>query len=232
MLYWNGSAWVKVAAGTDGQVLTFLNGVPTWTTALNPVISTVVSGSKIWMDRNLGASQVATSTTDASSYGYLYQWGRGTDGHQIRTSGTTGTLSNSDQPGNANFIITTSSPLDWRSGQNDNLWQGVNGINNPCPIGFRLPTQTEWNTEKASWSSQDGNGAMNSPLKLPMAGWRLNDDNPSTTNGAIWQEGSRGYYWSSTISGTNSSRLAFANGVSVNSSTNRSEGNSVRCIKD
>jgi hypothetical protein len=30
---------------------------------------------KIWMDRNLGATQVATSSTDANSFGDLYQWG-------------------------------------------------------------------------------------------------------------------------------------------------------------
>ena len=30
---------------------------------------------KIWMDKNLGATQVATSSTDAASYGDLYQWG-------------------------------------------------------------------------------------------------------------------------------------------------------------
>jgi hypothetical protein len=120
MLYWSGTAWVKVAAGSHNQVLTFLNGVPTWSTALNPVIPTVVgANNRVWMDRNLGASQVATSSGDAAGYGDLYQWGRGTDGHQIRTSGTTGTLSTSDQPGHGNFIITTSSPLDWLSSANN-----------------------------------------------------------------------------------------------------------------
>ena len=58
------------------------------------------------MDRNLGASQVATSSDDAASYGDLYQWGRGTDGHQIRTSATTTTLSSADVPGHGNFILS------------------------------------------------------------------------------------------------------------------------------
>ena len=30
MLYWNGAAWVTVAAGQNGQILKFLNGAPTW----------------------------------------------------------------------------------------------------------------------------------------------------------------------------------------------------------
>lgn len=33
----------------------------------------------IWMDRNLGASHVAASSTDHSAYGCLFQWGRGND---------------------------------------------------------------------------------------------------------------------------------------------------------
>jgi len=95
---------------------------------------------QVWMDRNLGASQVATSSMDANSYGDLYQWGRDTDGHQIRTSGTNTTLSDTDTPGHGNFILVASSPYNWRSTQNNDLWQGINGINNPCPSGYRLIT--------------------------------------------------------------------------------------------
>jgi hypothetical protein len=98
---------------------------------------------KTWMDRNLGASQVATSSTDAASYGDLYQWGRRADGHQCRTSPTTATLSSVDQPAHGNFILAPNAPNDWRSPQNNNLWQGVTGVNNPCPSGYRVPTQTE-----------------------------------------------------------------------------------------
>ncbi len=30
MQYWNGTAWVTVPAGQTGQILTFVNGIPTW----------------------------------------------------------------------------------------------------------------------------------------------------------------------------------------------------------
>lgn len=30
MNYWNGSAWFSLPPGTDGQVLTIAQGVPTW----------------------------------------------------------------------------------------------------------------------------------------------------------------------------------------------------------
>jgi uncharacterized repeat protein (TIGR02543 family) len=69
----------------------------------------------IWMDRNLGASRAATSSTDPQAYGDLYQWGRSTDGHEKRNSGTTSTLSNSDTPGHGHFILPFGIPWDWRS---------------------------------------------------------------------------------------------------------------------
>jgi len=130
----------------------------------------------VWMDRNLGASQVATSSTDAGAYGDLYQWGRGADGHEKRDSETTSTLSTTDTPGHGDFITTSSSTNDWRSPQNDNLWQGVDGVNNPCPVGYRLPTESEWDAERDSWSSSNSFGAYGSPLKLPVAGYRFFDD--------------------------------------------------------
>jgi hypothetical protein len=36
---------------------------------------------RVWLDRNLGATQVATSFDDSAAYGDLYQWGRAKDGH-------------------------------------------------------------------------------------------------------------------------------------------------------
>jgi hypothetical protein len=90
-----------------------------------------------WMDRNLGASRVATSIDDVESFGDMYQWGRGTDGHQLRWSSTNPTLSNSEVPGHGEFIINTDFSLDWLTPQNNNLWQGVNGVNNP--LSDRIP---------------------------------------------------------------------------------------------
>jgi uncharacterized protein (TIGR02145 family) len=187
--------------------------------------------TKIWMDRNLGATQVATSSIDAAAYGDLYQWGRGADGHQIRTSATTTTLSSSNQSGNGSFILepSNSSPYDWRSPQNTNLWQGVAGVNNPCPSGFRLPTAAEWEAELLSWGGSNSNsvGAFASPLKLTRAGYR------NFTDGSVASLGGSGYYWSSTISDVNSRSLSFGTTTAiVTSSDRRAYGNSVRCIKD
>ena len=181
---------------------------------------------KTWMDRNLGANRAATSSTDAQAYGHLYQWGRPADGHQVRTSGTTSTLSSSDTPGHGNFILAPDSPWDWRSPQNDNLWQGVNGTNNPCPSGYRLPTEAEWQAERQSWSSNNAAGAFTSPLKLPVAGGRI------SSNGSLYDVGSVGYYWSSAVSGSYSRTLHFDTSDAYLFSNDRADGNSVRCLKD
>lgn len=226
MQYWNGTAWVTVAAGDEGQMLSFVGGVPTWTTVVGPTDVYNPATSKIWMDRNLGASQVATSSTDAAAYGDLYQWGRATDGHESRTSGTTATLATSDTPGHGNFITTGSSPYDWRSPQNDNLWQGVSGTNNPCPSGYRLPTAAELEEERLSWSSNNAAGAFASPLKLPVAGYR------NYSSGSLNDVGSYGVYWSSTVDGTFSRSLNFISSNAYMYSDTRAYGFSVRCLKD
>ena len=184
------------------------------------------STGKVWMDRNLGASRVASSSTDAAAYGDLYQWGRAADGHEKRSSGTRGTLSSSITPGHGNFITSRKSPYDWRSPQNDKLWQGVNGTNNPCPSGYRLPTEAEWEAERRSWSSNNAAGAFASPLKLPLAGYRYGGD------GSLGNVGSNGYYWSSTVGVPTRLRLRFAISDASVLSRGRANGYAVRCLKD
>jgi uncharacterized protein (TIGR02145 family) len=182
---------------------------------------------KTWMDRNLGATRVATSSTDTLAYGDLYQWGRGADGHQCRNSTITSTLSSTDQPGHGNFILGPYSPYyNWRTSQNNNIWQGVNGVNNPCPTGYRLPTYTELEAERTSWSQNNAGGAFGSPLKLPMAGFRYHND------GSLFWVGSHGYYWSSTVDVNFVWFQYIYSGNALMGSNSRANGISVRCIKD
>jgi uncharacterized protein (TIGR02145 family) len=203
------------------------NGTPTEVVEVtNPITG------KTWMDRNLGASRAATSSTDEEAYGDLYQWGRGADGHQCRNSNTTGNLSSTDQPGHGYFIVTGAHPNDWRILKNDNLWQGVNGTNNPCPSGYRLPTETEWEEERLSWSSNNSAGAIASTLKLPMAGARFPGDDIMVGDGSVGYVGTRGLCWSSTVSGYYSGYLAFYSSNAILYNDIRSAGNSVRCLKD
>jgi uncharacterized protein (TIGR02145 family) len=227
MLYWNGSSWIRVPPGTNGQTLTFIDNKPVWSGIL--ASNTVVSSGKIWIDRNLGASQVATSSTDAASYGDLYQWGRGTDGHQLKTSSTTSTISNTPITGHSDFIINSNSPKNWFNTDINNLWSGAYGVNNPCPEGFRIPTMAEWQAEIATWSSSNSIGAMNSKLKLPLAGDRM-------YNGNIVNLGELGGYWSSNFGNVLNVRMAqamfFKNNFALIGDFEFAFGFSVRCIKN
>ena len=190
-------------------------------------IPIVAKDGKVWLDRNLGATRAATSSNDSQSYGHYYQWGRGSDGHQLSTSTLVSTLSSSDTPGHSSFILGPNTPFDWRSPQNNNLWQGVNGINNPCPSGYRLPTFSEWQSLVSAEGITNGTTAFASTLKLSYAGNRAHSD------GSFANQGSYGHYWSSSVSGSLALTLRFySSSVNPSYSLNRAYGFSVRCLKN
>jgi hypothetical protein len=135
-------------------------------------------------------------------------------------------LSSSDQPNNGNFIIAPNTPSDWRNPQNANLWQGIDGVNNPCPSGYRLPTEIEVNGELYTWSIQNNSGAFNSPLKLVMGGLR------NYWDGSLASVSSHGFYWTSTVSGQVQRTLDFNSGGSYFGNNARARGGAVRCIKN
>ena len=219
----------------------FENGA--WTSCFTTQVGendVVSSTGRIWMDRNLGATQVAANSTDYAAYGDLYQWGRAADGHQtiVWTSigGSDGEEKNNETLNTAtsaavshdDFILGNSTggiDNNWTNFTEENgLWQA--GLNDPCPAGYRIPTETELDNERLEWSSPYDTAAYNSPLKLPLAGIRNNSD------GTLYGVGSDGNYWSSTVSSAYARGLNF---YSSNANMNlyfRASGSSVRCIKD
>lgn len=190
------------------------------------IIISPTTGKK-WLDRNLGASRAATAYNDAQAYGDLFQWGRGADGHQLRTSDTTSVRSSSDNPGHNKFIKSDAySPNDWRIPQFAGLWQGSTGTNNPCPTGWHVPTRSEWEAETAI---TDYNSGFN-VFKLTAAGYRY-------INANISDVGNTGYYWTSTVvtlAGTGYARYAGITSSEFSASAGISRGNAeaIRCIKD
>lgn len=216
---------------TDPQNLICLNATQTQVVdVINPITG------KTWMDRNLGAHRAGQSINDYHAYGCLYQWGRPSDGHELIKwqSATTGTAvygstsiySTSDVPGHNLFILSNSSPFDWRTPQNNSLWQGENGINNPCPSGYRLPTIVELNAERNSWNQYNTTGAYNSQLKMMRSGTRF------YTDGAINDIGEWGRFWSSTTSTSNTMLLRVSPTNVMSVPAQRAGAASVRCIKD
>ena len=201
----------------------------------------VTYGTQTWMDRNLGARRVATALNDVLSYGNYYQWGRPADGHEITVwDGATPTsgrgfanataleaLATSDAPGNANFILTDAMPYDWRNNNNNNRWATAN--QGPCPAGYHVPTDTEWNTANTFGAWNNNTDAYNSALKLPSAGLRYRSDGLLDNHGGY---GGYGGYWSSTVSGTEARHLHLFNAAThTDDNASRAYGFTVRCLK-
>lgn len=248
-------AYATNSAGTGygAQVIfsTTSNG-PTGGNAIcdgsNPTVVVPITSStgKIWMDRNLGASRAANTLKDFQAYGCLYQWGRGNDGHASMTwtmgqpdawgneagtpvNGSTTTLATSDNPGNALFIKNQNGTVyDWRSPKNDNLWQGSNGINNPCPSGYRIPTRAEFVAEISAYSITNTTAAFNSIHKFPTNGKRAFD------SAVVGEQGTRAVFWTSSTSSSGRSYNVTieSNAIYTNVDNGRAGGYAVRCIKN
>ena len=217
-----------------------------------PVTSTT---GKTWLNNNLGVnysninhakfniSKQATAIRDFNAYGSLFQWGRYSDGHEL-INWVSGIASDGEEQKAYREELGWSSTItpvapnhddfyygqaDWLNPSRNDLWQVSNGINNPCPADFRLPTSSELNQERLSWSANNSTGAIDSPLKLPAAGYRQG------TQGSLTSTGSKGYYRSNTTNTANSAFLLLFTTTSPSpnasiSSGNRQWGASVRCI--
>jgi hypothetical protein len=200
--------------------------------------------NKRWLDRNLGAGSVASSVDDFANYGDLFQWGRKEDGHQLITrsgpdasqftgSSTTSTTapfeySDTDIPSHSKFFIEDPNepPFDWRKPSNQELWQGVSGTNNPCPTGFKVPTQEEFAAEGIT-SITDGFAK----LKLPKTGRRFGSD-------GLFYGTAAGTYSTSTHCDVENGDQKGAVRIIMDASTynaqdnTRGNGQAVRCIKN
>lgn len=71
---YNGTAWVNLVGGTTTAAHAFPGGTIFCASVITAIVDVVSATGKTWMDRNLGATQFATSSSDANSYGDLYQW--------------------------------------------------------------------------------------------------------------------------------------------------------------
>jgi len=195
------------------------------------------SDGNIWLQQNLGSQNVASTKEDVTSYGDLFQWGRWDDGHQSRNS-TTATATTPNNPlgvvGNTNYIA--GSPAWWTPNALTDKWEAstpadvtdVNGCD-PCKAlgnGWKLPSETEWETLVDAEGFANPATAFESNLKLPAAGYR------SSSNGTASAEGLRGYYWSATPSSTGGKYL-YVGTTLANPSAGapRGQASSIRCMK-
>lgn len=187
----------------------------------------LINGVK-WATRNLDAG--GGFVANPEDYGALYQWGRTADGHESRTS----TIS---------FITSNRYPYDWRTPQNDALWNAgtettpVKTLNDPCPVGWRVPTISEvaalLATEVAKeWTTVNGvNGykftdrATGKSIFLPAGGYRDLDD------GVFEEVGSQGLYYTGSTNSYSVRSLVFTiEFAGVSNFINRAQGLSLRPV--
>lgn len=205
-------------------------------------------------DTNLDPKTYVEGNADGSggTLGYIYQWGRQTDGHERRNSAT----SILDGPFTAPLVDTfiKSGGSNWLSPNDNTLWGGTTkGPKDPCPDGFRVPTRQEylnlfrvpnntqtWNgtnplvaPNQNSWTFIAANrGYMVGPLLfLPAAGYR-------NQAGGLYSVSLDGNYWLSTSRAGNAAQAntiffnqnGFLDLREANARSNKIQGNSVRCI--
>ena len=169
----------------------------------------VINGVR-WATRNVAAP--GTFATSPESGGRFFQWNRS------RGWFMQGNVTNWD----------SSTPI-------GNTWTRDN---DPCPQGWRVPTQEEllslYNAG-STWTTRNGvNGRLfgtaPNQIFLPAVGQRSND------TGSTGNVGTDGFYWSSTqANATYARRMRFTNSnvyASVQYGSLRARGFSIRCVAE
>ena len=230
----------------------------------------IVIADVIWAPVNCGYH-----STDFK-YGKLYQWGRkhgqgykgkfyddDFDQNQIYSDasvpeiveGPISAINGQKDIYSNTFFTASESPYDWTSPQNDNLWNSGTEENpikteyDPCPKGWRVPTETELDKLNNSCSSfitvGDQNGyyfcgdytyLANAPqVFFPAAGYRTGKDGLIDFNGNAYIRGFCGKYWSSSPSSSNSKYVRGLDFDENRVGTNgflRAGGYPVRCVQE
>jgi uncharacterized protein (TIGR02145 family) len=183
---------------------------------------------------NLGAVGATTGadpfTPSWELNGDYYQWGTSTKAVDGPSDATT---------------PNDSAPATWNTtGAADGSWTDIpspKGPQDPCPTGFRVPSKTQWDgvisnnvisdPPGASWTAGINNYTSGklygSWLFLPGAGLRV------PNSGALVVRGSTGYYWGSTVSGSDFAEYLTFSSVGANVSVgSRTSGLSLRCVAE
>jgi len=161
----------------------------------------VINGVK-WATRNIGAT--GTFVTNPQDNGGYYQWNRKDTANFLLP----GAYFDSDYPTATSWLAT----------------------NNPCPSGWRLPTDMELEgLGEGTWTTKGREfGTAPNTIFLPAAGWRY-------AGGGLSGAGEYGGYWSSTENSSinvNAYNLHFGSGWANMNNVNKVYGHSVRCVAE
>jgi len=172
----------------------------------------VINGVR-WATRNV--DKPGTFTAKPEDAGMFYQWNR-----KVGWS-VTDPLVNSD--GGTTWNDSKPAGESWRK------------ENDPCPCGWRVPTETELaslNEVSSEWSELNGKpgrffGSGKQSIFLPAAGYR------HCNSSALISVGTYGNYWSNRVNGTTAFYLDFySETVYPGFSMFRGYGRSLRCVSE
>jgi len=211
-------------------------------------------GETIWAPVNCGYH-----ATDYK-YGKLYQWGRKYgQGYDISYDVDVPTIAEGpvsliygQAKDNSNVFFTSSSDLnyDWLSTPDDKLWDSgteftpVKTEYDPCPKGWRVPTNAELSElyqNHSAWTTEDGlNGywfcgtssytETVPKVFFPAAGSR---NCYGTNAGKAGGRDDSGFYWSSSPSSNyKASNFVFTSDIVILDYASRTYGYSVRCVQE
>lgn len=189
-------------------VHTTAKGAPINTTiTYNTVLSTAGGTPRCWLEKNLGATTIATSLTDptTSSIGWFYQFGV-KQGYAL----IAGTRTPATQ-----WVSNSQVSTDWPTAFEPCI--------NALGSDWRLPTSSEWASFVGSFAS--ANAQFASALKLHKAG--ILDQNTGNFNGGAFI----GTYWGSTLGNITNSASAYSVGSNQVVPTSLPEGDLIRCVR-
>ncbi|WP_163309542.1 FISUMP domain-containing protein, partial [Dysgonomonas sp. 521] len=198
---------------------------------------------------NLGAEN---ETDPCNCQGDFYQWGRPKDGHEKITSGITSTESDVAPPGHSDFIqgfpnwFSHDDPVLWGNGSQDFNPTWTKPSNNPCPTGWKVPSQKQWELYKGEITSESFGSEwtrLGSFGEENICGYKVADalflqalGGRYVYEGGMYGKGISGIWWTSTTSTYDYNACAY--GIyedyagRVVDDILKGNGLSVRCIKD
>ena len=190
----------------------------------NPTAGGVVIGGVEWAKYNVDAP--GTFVANPEDVGMLFQWNR--------QKGWEGWSRPNEEDEENREDEKAVEPAGWDSSTpTGTRWTSAN---DPCPTGWRVPTQSELTRLRnspsiwtANWEGTGVSGRLfgESPYQifLPAGGWRIND------SGVLGSGGRFGFYWSSAQFNRANARAMWFSSASVFMNWNlRANGYSVRCV--